>query len=215
MSSTIAYDIVVSLGGSCAVAKQLKFHELRKCSFPFDWLFHFTNKTLEYLIYAFENGFENWMVKENIIELPENERGDSNLYQYKDLLTNYNSIHDFSKPYTDKNEYESVLSKYKRRFKRLEQYLNESKNALFILDARYKVDIRLLQLLRMVVEDRYSVTLDVILLQFNSNVSSTEQLNNLTIYNIQRNHTNEDYNGNPKEWDFLNTISLTDVIFND
>lgn len=210
------YDLIFSLGGSCAVAKQLIFNNLRKCSLPFDWLFHFDNDSIEYLIYAFEFGFGDWMKFENLVELAPSERGDSELYQYKDILTGFNTIHDFEKPTTDHNAMIEVTSKYTRRINRMLDYLSRANSVLLILDARYTVDQDLLVVLKMVIQKKYpALNIDLVLLQFNANTDCDSTYANIQIRYIMRNHTAEEYNGRPKEWDFLENISLSEVIFHD
>lgn len=44
------YDLICSLGGSCATAKQLKMAGLRREALPFDWLFHLDNRPLELFV---------------------------------------------------------------------------------------------------------------------------------------------------------------------
>ena len=54
-----SYDLIFSLGGSCAVAKQMIFKGLRTESLPFDWVFHMENSTLDYLCKGFSGGLRN------------------------------------------------------------------------------------------------------------------------------------------------------------
>lgn len=158
------YDFVCSLGGSCAVAKQLKFKGLRKQSLPFDWLFHLDNTPLQYLSNAFQNNFKDFLQFDALRELTPEERGDSTYFQYKDKISGYNFIHDFPSP---KEEiYKTVLKKYKRRIFRLQYNLFLSRNVLFILDSRYDCKIENLELIKKTVESKYGCK--VFLFFFNS-----------------------------------------------
>lgn len=205
-----SFDTIVSLGGSCATAKQLKFKKLRKCSYPFDWLFHNNNEALCYLIKAFETDFSDWMKRDKLIPLKYEERGDSPLNQYHDLNTGFNTIHDFHKPVEDDEEYNAVITKYKRRISRLLDHISKSKHTLLILDARYPVCINCLADLKKVIESKYpNDVVQVLLFQFNASENAYYENEWLAIRKMTRNHSNLEYNGEPCEWDILKEITLT------
>lgn len=231
-----SYDLIFSLGGSCAVAKQMIFKWLRTESLPFDWVFHMENSTLDYLCKGFSGGFKEFLLEENLREVLPEEKGDSSHLQYKDILTGYYFIHDFDSA----SDYGTVREKYDRRIKRLETRLLEANSLLMILDARYQVNIDLLFRLRQVIFKKFSIpTIDVRLLQFNANKQETITLNTfytnakesnnpinrvlrfvkrreaiglspsgcLVVDYIPRNHTIDDYNAEPDCWNFLKNVS--------
>ena len=113
------YDLIFSLGGSCATAKQLKMNGLRNASYPFDWLFCLNDRHLKYLIKAFQTDFHDWLLYENLRELTTEERGDSKCFQYCDEAIGYNFIHDFHKPKEDITEYTEVKDKQQQNSKLL------------------------------------------------------------------------------------------------
>lgn len=203
------YDLIFSLGGSCATAKQLKMNGLRNASYPFDWLFCLNDRHLKYLINAFQTDFHDWLLYENLRELTAEERGDSKCFQYCDEVSGYNFIHDFHKPKEDITEYTEVKDKYKRRINRLLEKISKSKNILIIFDARYDVDISLLKELKKVIENKYKRThVKFILLQFCAKESKCVTKKWITIYYIPRNHTVLDYNSTPDEWKFVSNLKL-------
>lgn len=209
-----SFDFIMSLGGSCATAKQLSFCGLRQRSLPFDWLFHLNNQTLDYLIEGFSNGFDHWMFINDMRPLEEGERGNSNCFQYHDNATGYNTIHDFHNEIHNLSEYDSVKQKYKRRFDRLEHYLSKAHTALFVLDARYDVDILKLKKIKNVVESKHpDLVLSILLMQFISVKEDMYEADGIKVIKYTRNHTIDDYNGSPKEWDVLKTISINNISF--
>lgn len=203
-----SFDFVCSLGGSCATAKQLQFNNLRNCSLPFDWLFCLDDRPLKYLKIAFENNFNDWLLFENLRELEENERGNSKLFQYCDEASGYNFIHDFHQPKENQNEYDSVMEKYQRRIRRLLHLIAHSKNVLFVLDARYEVNIKLLYDIKQVIEKKYKTKVKFLLFQFNAHENKVERQSWITIRYISRNYTNDDYNRQPEEWNCLKNIFI-------
>lgn len=205
------YDLILSLGGSCSVAKQLIFKNLRTESFPFDWLFHKSNETLKYLIQGFSDDFKDFLLKENLRPSSLEERGDSDRLQYKDKLTGYFSIHDFDK----EEDYPKVYKKYQRRINRLKKRLSHSNRILLILDASYHVDLTYLTLIRKAIQSKYKIpVVDIYLLQFNSNISqdyyfeekSLSDSKNIRIIHIRRNICKDDFEKQPEYWNFLKSI---------
>lgn len=132
----MAYDLILSLGGSCAVANQLKTRGLRLFSLPFDWLYCTSPKTLEALSVAFKDDFSMWMLDENLVELPQEAYDKASAkFQYEDQLTGYRFIHDFrdskEKILTD------VREKYEYRIKRLYEKLTEASSIALCFDSNF------------------------------------------------------------------------------
>lgn len=200
------YDFVCSLGGSCAVAKQLKFKGLRKESLPFDWLFHLDNLPLQYLNTAFKNNFNDFLQFDALRELTLEERGDSPFFQYKDETSGYNFIHDFHSP--KENSYKSVLHKYKRRIFRLQYRLFLAKKVLFILDSRYQCKIENLKKIKETVESIYGCKVFFVLLQFNASFNGFVNHDWIDIYYRTRNHSMDDYNAQPEVYEFIRKINI-------
>lgn len=60
-----SWDAVISLGGTCQVAFQLKRLKLRSFSGPFDWLFSLEAPMVSK---ALESDFDGWLLKDNLHE---------------------------------------------------------------------------------------------------------------------------------------------------
>jgi len=130
------YDIILSLGGSCAVANQLKERGLRLASYPFDWIFTKEPTSLERLADCFREDFVNWPKLENLVEIDEDERNShAAKYQYRDAYTGFRFIHDFTEP--KERCAEVVREKYLRRIERLCLRLKEAKRIALCFDASY------------------------------------------------------------------------------
>ena len=66
------YDLICSLGGSCAAAHNLRIRGLRNAAYPFDWTYFTSDEAIYQLAEGFKNKFEKYMLKENLVELPVN-----------------------------------------------------------------------------------------------------------------------------------------------
>lgn len=126
-----AFDAVFSLGYNCRCAMYLRDAHLRDCSSPFDWV---TGAGFEQRIDMLTSTFEGWLVKENLklVEqtlppgaLKEHER-------YDDQKTGFVYLHDFDVGASFDVAYESVVAKYDRRIRRLQQRLDTGGRYLFV-----------------------------------------------------------------------------------
>lgn len=136
------YDLIFSLGGSCATASQLNKRELRFCSLPLDYVFFSHSGTaIRNLADAFDNGFQYFLLKENLRELKEDERGrESDKMQYIDTATQYKWIHHFQRSIEEAGAYNQVKEKIDRRIKRLLSFLAQSNRVLAILDTAFDIE---------------------------------------------------------------------------
>lgn len=133
------YDLIFSLGGTCATSKQLRYRKLQFKSFPFDWLFHVDERLFLFVADYFKTGFKDWFKKENLQELSADERGNSKHDQYKDIVSGFRFIHDFFKKYSFDVNYYKANRKYQRRIKRLLKYIKKSNTILMIADIDFEV----------------------------------------------------------------------------
>lgn len=128
------YDLIVSLGGSCAVAYQLQCRDLRRTTSPFDWLFSVSPSVLGALADCIRTDFSNWMKRENLILLEKSEmRAGASDVQYSDSATGYRFVHDFSK--SREKEFDDVSEKYKRRIRGLCNSLKVAKTICLCYDS--------------------------------------------------------------------------------
>lgn len=106
------FDKIVSLGGSCQVAHQLKRLRLRFDSYPFDWVF---STNADRVIELMRNDFSEYLLEENLSEL---EREDS---EHRSVLdTRYGIIHQhvFPRDKSVSEAYSEVKATVDRRVER-------------------------------------------------------------------------------------------------
>ena len=148
------YDLVLSLGGSCAVANQLKVRGLRLFSLPFDWLYCTSYHSLEALAIAFKNDFVYWMVDQNMEEmLASDYEKNAARFQYVDRLTGYRFIHDFSQP--KEVILHEVREKYQQRIHRLQEYLKCADSIALCFDSNFSNCEVPLQMLRRILLEKF------------------------------------------------------------
>lgn len=130
------FNLVISIGEDCGDSMYLIDFNLRKNSYPFDWLTHATFKTRIDLIL---NDFNDFLIKENLVFLEKNPNAlqhDLEHDYYHDLKTDFYFYHDFPFGVPFEESYDEVYSKYKRRIKRLYNKVKEADSVLFVFLAR-------------------------------------------------------------------------------
>ena len=135
------YDIVISLGAPCQTAEQLRRHELRTFSGPFDWT---VLESVECLVKALDTRFENYFLRENLVVDGEGEHN----YLIYDTYYECMSVHDF--PLVDHPDhifdlYPAFIQKMQRRINRFYERIEKSKLTLFV---RYHADYEETKLLQ-------------------------------------------------------------------
>jgi hypothetical protein len=199
--------LFISLGGSCIAALQLRRRGLRVCSLPFDWLFHVDNTMWSSLSEGFANDFIDWMFFENMKELSIEERGTSNLFQYKDLKTGYRFIHDFHKPISNSKEYRKVVKKYRRRFSRLYRLIDDADQVHFIANTKWSVDLNLIKTFMDVVSKKWDEKrFHLYVVNFRDKENAIIYDNSITVYKFTRCENKYDYFETNIEWDFLDVF---------
>lgn len=206
-----SYDLIVSLGGSCASTKQLRKRNLQFESFPFDWLFHKEESQLSALADGFKTNFNNWLKQENLNPLPEKERGDSKCNQYIDIETGFRYIHDFFQPKENQTQYKQVLDKYKRRYDRLINAIQQSNKILFLLDSTHSIKIEHFQSFLKEMEKLFpKKQFHIMHVYFNPKKEKIdESTKQITIHNIYREKLPTDISTKSKDWNFLDNITLS------
>jgi Putative papain-like cysteine peptidase (DUF1796) len=123
-----SYDVVVSLGGACEVAAQIRRKSLRVFSGPLDW---FIFLPIPKLIEALKSNFEGFM---DLTNLQVQGKHDDN-YAVRDTKYDCLSLHDFPVSKNSEKElrtYGEFKKKIDRRISRLYQKMGEGKSILFI-----------------------------------------------------------------------------------
>ncbi len=211
------YDLVLSLGGSCAEANQLKVRGLRMISLPFDWLFTKEAATLERLAECFCDDFTNWLKLENLVEIDPDERNpNAAKYQYKDLYTGYRFIHDFLRP---KEEcFDSVRDKYMRRIARCKERLITAKRIAICFDADFCGSVEPMKNVRGVLLNLFGhdKVIDGYLVEFDASKHEVEKNDDLTVYRFT--HPKNDYifAGHPSfEFAYMDDFRISDMFMSE
>lgn len=203
------FDIVISLGGNCSAALQLKQRGLRTCSMPFDYFFLRNSKDLEGFIFAFKNDFSNCFLKENLRELSKEERGGSDLFQYQDTVSRFNIIHMFHKSKETPGYYESVKKIIDRRLKRFFKYCKPENKVCFIMAIDFCVDKKLIYELYNIIKAKFGANHSLIFFMFDSSENTDFAEENLRIIKLTRKINLYDYYKTNNEWAFLDDIKLS------
>lgn len=124
---------IISLGDHCAIPLQLNTLNIRKLSYPFDWISHKTNG-YEYTILIDNFNLMKRMIETNDV--------DSILLDFIGTsISDSEYIHrNTIFPHEDNGTHEHVYSKYKRRFERLRENVLENKSIFFMLTRTFYVN---------------------------------------------------------------------------
>lgn len=206
------YDMVLSLGGSCAVASQLKERGLRLASYPFDWLFTRDPKSLDMLVQCFRENFEHWMLPENLIDVvPDDYNPHAAKYQYQDVYTGYRFIHDFIQP--KESSAADVRRKYMRRIKRMSERLKVAKHIALCFDAEYGGCREPLLAIRRMILDKFggNKLIDCYLVEFKADRFEILREGPLSIYRFP--HPKNDYifSRQTFEFSYMDDFVLSDM----
>lgn len=205
------FDLYVSLGGNCAAAAQLKKRNLRIFSLPFDYFFFKTQDEFNKVLNAFKNDFKNCFLKENLAELKGEERGTSNLFQYKDLISGYRIIHLFKEPINKKGAYKKYSSVIFKRLKRYYKKCAKAKSICYILSLNSEFDnSKYIDFLDILEEKNPNKNVKLIILNFDSDKDEIiYPKENLEVRNIKRGYNDYDFYFTNYEWSFLDDYKLT------
>jgi hypothetical protein len=135
------YDLIVSLGGSCNAAGQLKFRGLRRFALPFDWIGTFSPGKFLNFCAGLDTRFKDWCRYENMRQYGEvrKELG-KDTYNYEDTASGYHFIHQFHAPIEDREAFELERKVFERRVERFYSSVESSKNVLFVLTSLFGFD---------------------------------------------------------------------------
>lgn len=121
---------IISLGGTCCIAYQLRFLGLREKAYPFDWVRINNLATITELI---KNNFNNFLDKNKFIFNSVSDRFDVDgkmlSYVYDNSYCKF--YHEF-KEYINNDNFELFSQKYQRRINRFIQTIRNSNKILFI-----------------------------------------------------------------------------------
>jgi len=125
------FDLVISIGESCACSGYLRRFKLQDYSYPLDWL---TGASFESRIDVLTNNFNDFLNIDNLSKLEKNQNmiNDNKCDYYQDSVYNFIFLHDFKINQPFEQEYENVKTKYNRRIKRMYEQIEKSDKILFV-----------------------------------------------------------------------------------
>ncbi len=209
------FDAIISLGGFCGAAAQLRARGLRPFSLPFDWLVMDSPQTIVYLTKAFERGFDDFCLKENLTVLPW-QGGGTTQYKYRDQVSGYGFIHHFHHS-LEAGGWEETYPVLMKRIRRLFSLFQPNKRILLILATPFEFDFQLAADLLEVVRRRYPQTeFQMSILQFSASLPKGvlgQEISDARFHGVARYARLTgayDFNRPSSEWSFLDRVQLTE-----
>ncbi len=206
------YDFICSLGANCSAASQLKKRGLRDFALPFDWTWFNSEDALYNIAEGFENNFCKFMQKDKLRKLKDDEcsKQHNDKCQYQDMNTKIYYFNHFYKTKNDDKAKDTAIKTFRKRCKRLIDYLERAENVLMVLSIHKEIDIESVKNLVDVLKRRFPNTnVDIVYQCFNAKKEESSVLSNLEIKKYQRPENDYDYHNTNYEWNFLDEIKLT------
>lgn len=207
-NENIVFDYIISLGGNCAAASQLKQRNLRSAAMPFDYFFLRDIDDLKSFINALKNDFAGCFEKDKMIELTGEKRGTSDLYQYQDTVSGFNIIHLFHRPIHEKGVYEESKKIINRRLERFFNICKNNSELCFIMSINFEVDNELIFSLRDILIEKFGNKINLIFMIFSAKSNEKQNFDNLAILRYCRPNNIYDYSKTNFEWEFLDAFIL-------
>ena len=206
-----SYDLIVSLGGNCAVAQQLVWRNKRPFSLGLDWLSMPDEKPVQFLIKAFGNKFKDFAQKENLEDLtgtfPDVK---PSLIVYCDRVSGFLFLHQFPLRQSHPAWYERGGPKLKMRIARMFSAVEKSKSVLFILATPFAYEDCLADdLVRAVRAAFPSVKCDFRMMMFNAGKDEEILRGDFEVVRIKRPIHRYDLYATSAVWAFLDDIEVT------
>lgn len=214
----ISYDMIASLGGNCSAAIQLQDRGLRREAYHLDWVYAETEKSIEYLVKAFDNDFCDFALRENMEEFTDGLQKGVARYSYRDRLSGFCFIHHFNERIEDPVAYERQIAPVRRRVKRFLERLETSRRVLLVLTVRFPVEPALLVDLKNVLDLKYpGKKIELHVKEFNAKLSSPLSLceswpEELGLSGGERYRCDSfpySFTHASREWEFLDGLSLS------
>ena len=210
------YDLIVSLGGNCTAASQLKFRGLRKYSLALDWAGMFSEKPLQHLPDCLRNHFKGFCRYENMYDLGEPRIERKRLtYKFVDKVTDYHFWHHFFQPLSDREGFERDRLMLERRFKRFYEKIAESKNVLFVLATPFAYDPHKAEEVLYALRETFAnTTVELVVIQFAAPNKTSADLcdGDLHLETVTRDlDVVYDNMLTAPEWAWMDNLSLSDM----
>lgn len=210
------YDLIFSLGGSCAAACQLDRRKLRFCSLPLDYTFYKNEPhILLNIVEAFDTNFEKFLLKENIRELQGSDRGaDHNgKMQYIDSYTKIRWINHFPRPIEDVGAYEDIKEIIDGRIKRWVTLLSESKKVLGILTNATEIPVEEFKILTECFKRHFpNLEVDFRYIKFEAEKDEVYTVDNVTVQRLTKIQDFYDFTQTNYCWRFLDFCRISKTL---
>ena len=207
------YDLIVSLGGNCYVAKQLQHRGMRPFSLALDWTAMKDVEPVQKLPSLIRNRFDGFCRYENMMEYAPPDRSGKNInYMLQDRATGFLFVHHFHEPLSNREAFNSSRAIIEKRIKRLYYKVSSAKSVLFVLETYFAYDQRLLLDIYLSLKEAFPTTeIDLYAIQFNADKAQHAKLSdNVEIDAYQRRvDLCNDVYGTSYEWSFLDGIRIT------
>ncbi len=205
MHGNTQYDLIVSLGGNCMVANNLRYRGMRAFSLPFDWVYMQDTKPLKYLIEGFKDGFKNLCLFENLEKVQGNT---VHKIIYKDIYSGYCFPNHFEGEVLTNDEYDRFYCKLRKRIDRLFEKIKESNAILFVLASELSFnETDILNLRRLLLSLYLEKKINFRIMIFNADNENEIILNdNIYIYKYTRKQNLYDFSKTNFEWSWLDDI---------
>lgn len=206
-----SYDLIVSLGGNCAVAQQLVWRNKRPFSLGLDWLSMPDEKPVRFLVQAFGNKFKDFAQKENLEDLtgafPD---VNPSLIVYGDRVSGFLFLHQFPLRQSNPAWYDSGGPKLQMRIDRMFSAVAQCQRVLFILATPFPYEDDLVdELVRAVRAAFPSVTCDFRMMMFNAGKDEEVLRESFEVVRIKRPIHRYDLYATSAVWAFLDDIEVT------
>ena len=162
------YDMIVSLGGNCYVAAQLRHRGMRPYSLPLDWTYIKGPEYVAKLPELIRTKFADFCIYENMKDIgePEMEVGKPT-YKFEDTLTGFGFVHQFHAPLTDKEGFAVDRAIIQKRIDRMYKNVSQSKRVLFVLETSFTFDEAIIRSIYEALRDTFANTeVDLRVMQF-------------------------------------------------
>lgn len=207
----MSYDAVVSLGGNCSVAHNLRLRGLRQMSLPFDWLLMDDSRPIGYLARGFESDFADFCLKENLEELKGEERGQEHpgRLQFIDRVSGWKFIHHFNESDSFDEEYARVSSVIKRRIIRMTEMFQGGGRYLLVLAPTFSVEKSCLGALAGCLARKYpNADFTFLIMSFGEKDMHVELDGDVIYARIPRPQNVYDFTRTNFEWQFMDKLVL-------
>lgn len=204
------FDLMVSLGGNCSAAGQLKQRTLQTYSLPFDAFFLRDEIDIRKMLKAFANDFNGCFNKLNLRLLTGEERGNSELkYQYQDMVSGYNIIHLFHDSKDNPDEYRRCVDILNRRLKRFYEYCETAKTICFFLTLTYEISMDLVLECYETLKERFNTKeISLVVVNFSCERDEFIESEHIEIRKIKRPANDYDFYRSNIEWIWLEDFTL-------